>query len=62
MTRKDGRLEPEALTDDELDEANGEPLPDRQAMTVMRVEPLPQPFLIEPVPWDAGPEDPSPAD
>jgi hypothetical protein len=40
---------PEEITEEEIAEANGEPLPDRQAMSVIRgVEPLPQPvFPIE---------------
>jgi hypothetical protein len=54
---------PESLSEDELAEANGEPLPDRQAMTVIRgVEPLPQPI----VPMEPGPGevvlDPPPSD
>jgi hypothetical protein len=37
---------PEALEEQELDEANGEPLPDRQAMSLIRgVEPLPLPIM-----------------
>jgi len=51
---------PEEMTEEEIAEANGEPLPDRQAMSVIRgVEPLPQPivgdpggFTIEPPPTD----------
>jgi hypothetical protein len=39
--------EPEEMTEEELAKANGEPLPDRQAMSVIR-EPLPQPFLTHP--------------
>jgi hypothetical protein len=40
---------PEELTQQELEEANGEPLPERQALTLIRgVEPLPQPILPEP--------------
>ena len=35
---------PEAMTEEELAAVNGEPLPDRQAMSVIR-EPLPQPVL-----------------
>jgi hypothetical protein len=35
---------PEDMTEEEIAKANGEPLPDRQAMSVIR-EPLPQPFL-----------------
>jgi len=37
------------LTDEELAEADGEPLPDREAMSVIRgVEQLPQPIVPEP--------------
>jgi hypothetical protein len=50
--------QPEEMTEEELAEANGEPLPDRQAMSVIR-EPLPQPilplhggFTIDPPPTD----------
>jgi len=40
---------PEELTEQELEEASGEPLPDRQAMSLIRgVEPLPQPIVPEP--------------
>jgi hypothetical protein len=40
------------LTADELAEANGEPLPDRQVMSVIRgAQPLPEPvFPIDPGP------------
>jgi hypothetical protein len=38
---------PEEMTEEELARANGEPLPDRQAMSVIR-EPLSQPFLSHP--------------
>jgi hypothetical protein len=47
----------EELTPEELAEANGEPLPDREAMSVIRgVQPLPHPVGIEPVP-DVSPSD-----
>lgn len=40
---------PEELTEQELDAASGEPLPERHALTLIRgVEPLPQPILPEP--------------
>jgi hypothetical protein len=40
---------PDALTEQELEEANGEPLPDRHALTLIRgVETLPQPIVPEP--------------
>jgi hypothetical protein len=42
---KDGRT-PEELSEQELEETNGEPLPERQAMTLIRgVEPLPFPIV-----------------
>ena len=41
---------PEELTEQELEEANGEPLPDRRALSVIRgFETLPQPIVPEPV-------------
>ena len=45
---------PEELTQAELEEANGEPLPDRQALSLIRgVEPLPQPIVPEPpIDWE----------
>jgi hypothetical protein len=37
---------PDELTEQELDETNGEPLPDRQAMSLIRgAEPLPLPIV-----------------
>jgi hypothetical protein len=40
---------PEELTEEELAKANGEPLPDRQAMSVIRgVKPLPVPIVADP--------------
>jgi hypothetical protein len=43
---------PEELTERELDETDGEPLPDREVMSVIRgAEPLPLPIVPdEPVP------------
>jgi hypothetical protein len=38
---------PEEMTEEEIAEANGEPLPDREAMTVIR-DPLSQPFVTNP--------------
>lgn len=49
---------PEELTEEELAQTDGEPLPDREAMTLIRgVEPLPQPIVIGD-PGLIGPEDP----
>jgi hypothetical protein len=40
----------EELTEQELEQANGEPLPDRHALSVIRgFETLPQPIVPEPV-------------
>jgi hypothetical protein len=48
---------PKALDERELDEANGEPLPDRHAMSLIRgVEPLPIPIM------DVGDESTIPID
>jgi hypothetical protein len=45
---------PEELTEEELAEVNGEPLPDREVLSVIRnpgLEPLPQPvFPLDPDP------------
>ncbi|MDX6411775.1 MAG: hypothetical protein QOE91_1291 [Gaiellaceae bacterium] len=38
---------PEEMTEEEIAEADGEPLPDRQAMSVIR-DPLSEPFLTHP--------------
>ena len=53
-TPKDEQPAPDALTEQELDEAAGEPLPDRHALTLIRgVEPLPQPIVPEPpIDWE----------
>jgi hypothetical protein len=41
--------EPEELTEQELEATDGEPLPDREAMSVIRaVEPLPFPIVPDP--------------
>jgi hypothetical protein len=45
---QDGQT-PEELTEQELEDASGEALPERHALTLIRgVEPLPQPILPEP--------------
>jgi hypothetical protein len=47
--RADDERPADELTEQELEEANGEPLPDRQAMSVIRgFETLPQPVVPEP--------------
>ena len=58
--RKDN---PEQMTEEELAAANGEPLPDREAMSVIRgVHPLPQPVVgIDPPIYSTDPQ-PLPAD
>jgi hypothetical protein len=49
VTKRKADRKPEELTEQELEEANGEPLPDREAMSVIRgVEPLPLPVVPEP--------------
>jgi hypothetical protein len=49
VTKRKVEKRPEELTEQELEEANGEPLPDREAMSVIRgVEPLPLPVVPEP--------------
>jgi hypothetical protein len=49
VTRRKAEQKPEELTEQELEEADGEPLPDREAMSVIRgVEPLPLPVVPEP--------------
>jgi len=59
LTRRTKDRAPEALTEEELGEADGEALPERHAMSVIRgVEPLPHPFVIEPAPGYSVPEDP----
>jgi len=40
---------PEELTEQELEEANGEPLPDRPLSVIRGFETLPQPIVPEPV-------------
>ena len=46
----------EELTEEEVERVDGEPLPDREAMMVMRppfpVEPLPPVYSIDPPPPD----------
>jgi hypothetical protein len=53
---------PEDMTEEEIAEANGEPLPERRAMSVIHgVQPLPQPIVpleggitIDPPPEDVA--------
>jgi hypothetical protein len=56
---------PEEMTEEEIAREDGEPLPDRHALSVIRgVQPLPQPFVIEPAPGVATteplPDEPTP--
>jgi hypothetical protein len=57
VTKRKPEKRPEQLTEEEIAEANGEPLPERQAMTLIRgVEPLPFPVVPdEPVSLDDPP-------
>jgi hypothetical protein len=48
---------PEEMTEEELAAANGEPLPDRQAMSVIRA-PVPQPILDYPGGFTIDPPQP----
>ena len=49
MTKRRAENRPEDLTEEELEEADGEPLPHREAMSVIRgVEPLPLPIIPDP--------------
>ena len=51
----------EGLTKEELEQTNGEELPDRQAMTLIRAQPLPEPvFPIDPDPGVIPLDDPPP--
>jgi hypothetical protein len=50
VTKRKADQKPEELTEEELERADGEPLPDREAMSVIirGVEPLPLPVIPEP--------------
>jgi hypothetical protein len=49
VTKRKAEKTPEELTEEELERADGEQLPDREAMSVIRgVEPLPLPVVPEP--------------
>jgi len=49
VTKRKAEKEPENLTEEEIERADGEPLPDREAMSVIRgVEPLPLPIIPDP--------------
>jgi hypothetical protein len=51
---------PEELTEEELERADGEPLPDREQMTLIHgVQPLPQPIVIDDPPGLVEPGDPT---
>jgi hypothetical protein len=53
--------EPEELTNEEIEETNGEELPDREAMSLIRGYPLPEPvFPIDPHPGVVPLDDPPP--
>ncbi|MFL6012043.1 MAG: hypothetical protein ACJ74A_07040 [Gaiellaceae bacterium] len=57
MTKPKAEKPPEELSEQELEAANGEPLPDREAMSVLHgVEPLPLPVIPdEPITLDDPP-------
>jgi len=49
----------DALTEEELAQANGEPLPDREQMSLIRgAEPLPAPLLPDGSEWSTEPVPP----
>ena len=49
MTKGQAEKKPEELSEEELERTDGEQLPDREAMSVIRgVEPLPLPVIPEP--------------
>jgi hypothetical protein len=55
---------PREMTEEELAGANGEPLPERHVMSVIRgVQPLPQPIVLDPGPgeWTIDPPPPDEA-
>ena len=46
MTKPKAEKTPEELSEQEVEETNGEPLPDREVMSVIRgAEPLPLPIV-----------------
>jgi len=58
VTKRRATKTPEELTEQEVERTNGEPLPDREVMSLIRgAEPLPLPIVPdEPISFD----DPSP--
>jgi hypothetical protein len=49
VAKRKAEKEPEDLTKEEVEQADGEPLPNREAMSVIRgVEPLPLPIIPDP--------------
>jgi len=57
MSKKQEKREHEKLTEEEVEATNGEPLPDREAMMVMKpplpVDPLPPVYALDPPTDDA---------
>jgi hypothetical protein len=57
MSKKRKKRERDELTDEEIERTDGEPLPDREAMMVMKpplpVDPLPPIYAIDPPTDDA---------
>ena len=50
---------PDQLSEEEVVRVDDAPRPDRHAPPrIPRVEPLPQPIVIKPVPGEGGPEEP----
>jgi hypothetical protein len=57
VTKRTTEKRPEELTEQEVEETNGEPLPDREVMSLIRgAEPLPLPVIPdEPISLDDPP-------
>jgi hypothetical protein len=57
MSKKRKQHEPEGLTEEEIEETNGEELPDREAMMVVKpplgADPLPPVYALDPPVSDA---------
>ena len=57
MSKKRRKQEPENLTEEEIEATNGEELPDREAMMVLKpplpVDPMPPVYAIDPPTDDA---------
>ena len=50
MATEHEQTEPEALTEEEVEQQEAEPLPDREVMSILPIEPGPGPAKFIPVP------------